>query len=278
MIRTPWRSSKSRISRSGTAAPPQIIRRMLERSGFVSSATRRTSSQIVGTPPASVTFSDSISFASGSPWRKRPGITRSAPTRHAAYGNPHALTWNIGTTGSTRSDDVMPDRVGHRRGQAVEDVRPVRVEDALRVAGRPARVAEAGGLALVQLGPVEARLLGGQQLLVAQHVRQRARIAVAVHDEVLDVLELVRQRREQRDQRVVDDDHLVARVVDDVDELLREQPDVQRVQHGAHVRHREVHLEVLLRVPHERRDAVLGLHAELRQRRGELVGPLPTSR
>jgi hypothetical protein len=50
-----------------------------------------------------VTFSSTSSFASGSAWRKRPGMIRSAPHSAAAYGSPHALAWNIGTTGRIRS-------------------------------------------------------------------------------------------------------------------------------------------------------------------------------
>ena len=35
-------------------------------------------------------------------------MIRSAPDRTAAYGRPHALAWNIGTTGSTRSLSQTP--------------------------------------------------------------------------------------------------------------------------------------------------------------------------
>jgi hypothetical protein len=58
-------------------------------------------------------------------------------------------------------------------------------------------------------------------------------------------------------ERVVDDDHLVLCVVGDVDQLLGEQPDVQGVQDGAGARHRQVQLEVLGVVPHERPDALV---------------------
>ena len=72
-------------------------------------------------------------------------------------------------------------------------------------------------------------------------------------EHVLHGLQLRQVRREQADQRVVDDDDLVLGVVGDVDELLGEQPDVQRVQHGAHRGDREVGLEVLGVVPLEGR-------------------------
>ena len=60
----------------------------------------------------------------------------------------------------------------------------------------------------------------------------------------------------------VDEDHAVLRVVDDVDDLLGEQADVQRVQDGAVGRHREVQLEVALVVPGERGNPLALLHAQ----------------
>src|SRR4051794_11152244 len=57
------------------------------------------SAQMVGTAPENVTRSSRIMRVSGSACRKRPGITRLAPHRNAAYGIPHALAWNIGTIG-----------------------------------------------------------------------------------------------------------------------------------------------------------------------------------
>jgi hypothetical protein len=74
---------------------------------------------------------------------------------------------------------------------------------------------------------------------------------------VLDRGQLRQDPRQQRDQRRVDDDHLVFGVPDDEHELLGEQPDVQRVQDGAHARHREVRDQVLRVVPHERADPLV---------------------
>ena len=94
--------------------------------------------------------------------------------------------------------------------------------------------------------------------MVAQHfaVTECGCVTVADDDEALDRLQLVDHACEHRHERVVDDHDLVLGVVDDVRELLGEQPDVQRVQHRAEARDREVRLEVLLRVPAERADAV----------------------
>ncbi len=50
---------------------------------------------------------------------------------------------------------------------------------------------------------------------------------------MLEVGERVEQRGEQRDDRAINEDHFVVGVVHDVGQLLREQPDVQRVKHSA---------------------------------------------
>jgi hypothetical protein len=150
----------------------------------------------------------------------------------------------------------------------------VRVEDPLRVAGGAARVAEAGGGALVELRVVERLVAVGEQLVVTDRVRKLAGVAVANDDEVLDAVELSRQRRNNLDQRVVDEHDTVLRVVDDVDDLLREEADVHGVQDRTHRRNCEVGLEVLLVVPHEGADAIALADAELRQRRRQPVRPL----
>ena len=105
---TPWRSSKACISDSGTAEPPHVTLRSVEKSTSFSSAWRSTSMNTVGTPPAMVTFSCSISPHSGSACRKRPGMIRSAPTRPAWCARPHALAWNMGTIGRIRSAELAP--------------------------------------------------------------------------------------------------------------------------------------------------------------------------
>jgi flavin-binding protein dodecin len=91
---------------------------------------------------------------------------------------------------------------------------------------------------------------------------------------VAHALELGRELGQRLDERAVDEDHAVARVVDDVDDLLGEQADVQRVQDGAVGRHREVELEVALRVPREGRHPVAALHAEALEHAAEAVDAL----
>ena len=86
-----------------------------------------------------------------------------------------------------------------------------------------------------------------------------------------DGRQLALQRRERRQQRRVDEHQLVLGVVDDELELLRKQPRVQRVQHGAHAGDRVIQLEMPVIVPGERPDPVTGLDARRLQRVGELA-------
>ena len=86
-------------------------------------------------------------------------------------------------------------------------------------------------------------------------------------------LQLVGQRREQRDQRPVDEDDLVLGVVGDVDELLGEQPDVEGVQHPAGARRGQVELQVARGVPAERADPAVRADAQRVEHRGEPAHP-----
>ena len=106
-------------------------------------------------------------------------------------------------------------------------------------------------------------------------------LAVVHHHQVPDTFERRQQRREQAEQRTVDEDHLVVGVVDDVGELLGEQPDVQRVQHAPGARGGEVQLEVAGRVPGERRHAPVGRDAEVVEHPAEparALGPVAVVR
>ena len=86
--------------------------------------------------------------------------------------------------------------------------------------------------------------------------------AVVHEDHVADRVELVHERPDQPGHRVVEEDDLVLGVVDDVGELLGEQPQVECVRHPAGARRGEVELEVACGVPGERGDAAVGADAE----------------
>jgi hypothetical protein len=77
---------------------------------------------------------------------------------------------------------------------------------------------------------------------------------------------------ELRNQRGVHDHGVVIGVGGDVADLSRREPDIQRVQHRAHRRHRQVGLEVLGVVPHEGPHALIGVHAQPPQGVGQPRG------
>ena len=99
-------------------------------------------------------------------------------------------------------------------------------------------------------------------------------LAVVHQHKVADSLERRQQRRQQTEQRTIDEDHLVVGVIDDVGELFGEQPDVQRVQHTSGARRGEVELEVAGRVPPERGHSPVGTDAEIVEHSAESAGAL----
>ena len=90
----------------GTAEPPQGMARNDEVSRPFNSGS--TPIQIVGTPAATVTFSSTMSCAMALPERSGPGMMSDAPDATAACARPHALAWNIGTTGKMMSLSRAP--------------------------------------------------------------------------------------------------------------------------------------------------------------------------
>ena len=99
-------------------------------------------------------------------------------------------------------------------------------------------------------------------LVVDRAVR---RVAGADRDDVLEA-HAVDELRGERPEHLVDDEHAVARVRRDVRVVVGVQAEVQGVRDEAAHRRADVRLEVLVVVPHERRDAVAVLEAETAQR------------
>jgi hypothetical protein len=95
----------------------------------------------------------------------------------------------------------------------------------------------------------------------------------ARHDDVADRRRVRQHPLQQRQQIVIGDDNLVAGMGGDVADHLGVQSQVQRVQDRAHSRDREVGLQVLGVVPHQRGDALVAVHAERAQRVRELGDP-----
>ncbi len=156
------------------------------------------------------------------------------------------------------------------------------VEHTLRVARRTARVAHAGGTVFVVDAELD-RFGRREQLfvveqLVSGEVVGDVTLAVVHQHQVPQALEGRQQGCEQREQRTVDEDHLVVRVVDDVGELVGEQADVQRVQHAARARGAEIEFEMARRIPAEGGDTAVLRDTELVEHPSQPAGALGPGR
>ena len=100
---TPYFCSNSLIIAGGQADPPITVRFIDENLSLFASVCASRPCHTVGTPAEHVTCSASNSSYSDLPSRCGPGNTILQPTIAPTYGRPHALTWNIGTTGRMTS-------------------------------------------------------------------------------------------------------------------------------------------------------------------------------
>ena len=153
------------------------------------------------------------------------------------------------------------ERIDHHRPHRVQICRAVAIDDTLRVAGGAARVAHARGQVFVgdfKIGTRDA--LDQIFIIVHLHTGHRAgHFAFAVvHDhEMFHRLECRQQRCDQCEQRAIDEDHFVFRVICDIGQLLGEQTYIQCVQHAPRAWRRKIKFEVSRRVPRKRRNTTV---------------------
>ena len=121
--------------------------------------------------------------------------------------------------------------VDETRAEGVQYGRPVREEHALRLARRCRRVTQDRRGALVELGPRERfRLRREHRIVVARAARRHARIGRAHDDERRRAVGKQREgARDGRDERRIDEDESVVRMLERTRDLLRKEPDVRRV-------------------------------------------------
>jgi len=223
--------------------------------------------QMVGTAPARVVGHDQIRAGHDGRVRESPGVGM-----EHGYDRQHPVPLR------------HAERVAHAHAHRVQIRRAVAVYDTLGQAGGATGVAHRGGRALLQIWPAE-RLAGGrQQLLIGVHLHTRVsqllrvagqRLGRPGHQHVAHRLGLREHLRQQRNQGAVTDDHVVGGVVGDIAELAGIEPQVQRVQHRAHGRDREVGLQMLGVVPEQGRDPLVAVHSQHPQRIGEPGRPGP---
>src|SRR5882672_9176727 len=101
----------------------------------------------------------------------------------------------------------------------MQERRAMRIDYSFGIAGRSAGVTHGGRRALVELGPVKYRWFRGDDFFVSKHLARRiksGRVARAYDDVTFNSLQVPSHAREQRDDRVVDDDYAILGMVDDV--------------------------------------------------------------
>ena len=174
------------------------------------------------------------------PSRSLPGNTSFAPISGAACGMPHAFTWNIGTTGSMESRADSAHGVGQRRAERMQHRRAMRVQRALRIAGRARRVAEKRGRALVEdAASRKSPSCVRQQRFVAEDRRGQIGEMRAMHASSPSAIQprhvrtLRRDDVDERRERDVEQHVVVVGVIDDEGDLIGKEPRVDRVADGA---------------------------------------------
>ena len=151
----------------------------------------------------------------------------------------------------------------------------MRVDDALRVAGGAGGVAQAGGRVLVEGRPAEILVRLGEPFLVGRRIAQARRRhvgGVGQDDEPLDGGKARRQLLDERHEGQVEEQQPVLGVVHDVDDLVLEEPRIDRVVDRADAGDAVPGLEMPPGVPGQRRDAVAEADAVHLQALGEAQG------
>ena len=161
--------------------------------------------------------------------------------------------------------------LGHAHRHRVEHHGAVRVDHPLGPPGRARGVADAAAVALVEHRQLVVGIAGPEQVLVAL-VAVRHRGAGERHHEHPLRRDLGPDLLEQRQQHVVHDHEAVARVVGDIGDVVRMQPEVERVQHAAGAGDAEVALLMRVVVPHHGGHRIAPFETRACQCRGELAG------
>jgi hypothetical protein len=158
------------------------------------------------------------------------------------------------------------------RRERVEDELPMAVIDALRQPGRSGRIKRRGAGVFVQRREIEGRRSSREHRLVLRReldVGLRRGCVVADQHEANARPDLAPDRVEQGKELRIDQNDVVSRMIDGVEDLLRRNPHVHRVQCRAHHRNREKAFEVAMTVPVHHGDHRAALYAKRGERGGE---------
>ena len=136
------------------------------------------------------------------------------------------------------------------------------IEHAFGVPRGTRGVAERAGCLLVQLGPLKVSALRRHDLFVTEHISAvglRHVLAGGHDDPALNTRALASDAFDQRPEVGVKENIAIFGMVDDVDDLFREQPGVDRVANEARAGRAVVGLHVTVVIPGQRGEAVARL-------------------
>ena len=167
---------------------------------------------------------------------------------------------------------------GGSHGVAVQYKPAVGIGNALGIPRRGRSVAEQRLVPFAEaFRKVVAFRERGDPLVVQVHRRQAGlrHLSGLRHDhEVPDGLQLVLYQLHEEEQVLVHENDLVLGVVQDVDEMVRGQPEIHRVKRGPHAGDTEVKLQMAVAVQGDAGHAVALADAQRGQGVGELAGSL----
>src|SRR5947209_4018475 len=134
------------------------------------------------------------------------------------------------------------------------------VQNTFRISRRPTGVAEAAGLALISLVPAIVPVLGSKKFIkLVVKANEAARSA-----------EFRSKSFDDRGKGAIVEDDTVLGVVDDISQLVIEQPRIKRVENAAHADDAEPRYQVPVVIHCQRCDTFSGPHPESLESLGEL--------
>ena len=187
------------------------------------------------------------------------------PHHHRAIRNAPAVGVEHGGDGQDHVAAFEAPKVAQTTHQGVQDGGAVRVHHALGAARGARGVAHGHRIVFDVRGVLKALCVGArQQLLVVVKRRRHGGTGEGEHDHAFKLVK-VRKLLVQRQQHIVDDQHLVLRVARDPGDLFGRQAQVERVHHAACSRDAEIALQVRVVVPAQRGHAFAFLQAHVLQ-------------
>ena len=167
------------------------------------------------------------------------------------------------------------DAVGQVDAKAVQHGRAVRIQNALGVAGGTRGVAQARCGVLVQIGPDKLGVAAGDEIVIeldAGQLRGGLFVGAFHQNDMFEMLKLVLNACNQRHEGLVDEQHLIFGVVQDIDQLFGEQTRVDGVTDKATARCAKVDFKVATVVPSDGAATGLRVQTQIGQRRRKRTG------